>query len=93
MATCTPIRKYYNLGGTQVKGVFLWYREISSRKFLTLQRYKGKVSLHIRVYTIDDQDYCLIPTKKGVMLDKQQSRDLMASMHNLATFIGVVSNL
>jgi hypothetical protein len=93
MATTALTRKYYNLGGTQVKGQFLWLREVSSRKFLTLQRYRGRVSLHLRVYTVDDQDYCLIPTKKGVMLDKQQTRDLMAAMHNLAAFIGVVSNV
>ena len=86
-------RKYYNQGGMQIKGQFLWYREISFRKFLTLQRYKGKVSMHLRVYVLDDQNYCLIPTKKGVTLDKQQTRDLLANMHNLATFIGVVSIL
>ena len=93
MATNASAQKYFNMGGTQVKGQFLWFREISSRKFLTLQRYRGKVSLHMRIYTIDDQDYCLIPTKKGAMLDKQQTRDLMATMNDLAAFIGVVSNV
>ena len=93
MATSPLTGAYYNQCGTKVNGQFLWFREINSRKFLSFQRYRGKVSLHIRVYTIDDQDYCLIPTKKGAMLDKQQTRDLMTAMHELATFIGVVSNL
>ena len=93
MANNAVTRKHYNQGGTQIKGQFLWHREISSRKFLTLQRYRGKVSMHLRVYTLDDQNYCLIPTKKGVTLDKQQTRDLLENMRNMAAFIGIVSIL
>ena len=59
---------------------------------MVLQRFDGRIKLHIRNYVLDEEEYCLIPTKKGVVIDKQQCRDLLNVLKDLGKVIGLVSD-
>jgi hypothetical protein len=85
------MKQHYNSTGTLVRGQFLWFREIGHRKFMVLQRYLGKLSLHLRNYALEEEEFVLIPTKRGVTLDKQQTRDLISSTQELMKVIKRVS--
>lgn len=82
---------FHTDSGTLVRGKFLWFRELGSRKFLVLQRYKGLVKLHLRNYVLEEEEYVLVPTKRGVVLDKQQTRDLLCALPELSKVIKNVS--
>lgn len=86
-------RQFHSSAGTPIRGKFLWLRELSGQKMLVLQRYKGVVKLHIRAYSLEEEEYVLIPTKKGVALDKQQVRDLLSALADLSKVIKHVSTL
>ena len=58
---------------------------------MVLQRYLGKLSLHLRNYALEEEEFVLIPTKRGVTLDKQQTRDLISSTQELMKVIKRVS--
>ena len=91
--TSGEARQFYNDSGTLIRGKFLWFRELGSRKFMVLQRYKGKVRLHLRNYVLEDEEYVLVPTRRGVVLDKQQTRDLLCAMSELNKVVKKVSTL
>ena len=60
----------YAQDGTAVQGLYLYFQDLGERKFLTLQRYDGKIAAHIRNYVLDEQNFVLVPCKRGVTLDK-----------------------
>ena len=76
-------KQYCSDSGTRIRGKFLWCKELSSSKFMCLQRYQGRVKLHIRNYLLEEDEYVLTPTKRGAVLDKQQARDLMANVDSM----------
>ena len=85
-------RQFYSSSGTLVRGRFLWFRELGHRKFMVLQKFQGKVKLHIRNYVLEEEEFVLIPTKRGVTLDKQQTRDLIAGVKDMLKVVKRVSN-
>lgn len=85
-------RRFHTDSGTAVRGKFLWFREIGRSKFMVLQRFKGKISLHIRNYILDEEEYVYIPTKRGVTMDKQQVKDLIVAAPDLERVIQTVSS-
>jgi len=84
-------RQFYTDAGARVKGRFIFFKELGSKKFMVMQRFKGLLSLHIRNYMLDDEEYIYVPTKRGIVLNKQQTRDLMNSMDELSKVIKHVS--
>ena len=80
-------RSFHTLCGTLIRGNFLYCEELGARKFLCLQRYQGKVRLHLRTYQLDEEQYVLIPTIRGATLDKSQTRDLMMSLTELGSVL------
>ena len=60
---------------------------------MCLQRYKGKVRLHLRNYILEEEEYVLVPMNRGVVLDKQQTRDLLCALTELGNVIKKVSRL
>ena len=85
-------RQFYSSSRTLVRGRFLWFRELGHRKFMVLQKFQGKVKLHIRNYVLEEEEFVLIPTKRGVTLDKQQTRDLIAGVKDMLKVVKRVSN-
>ena len=85
-------RQFYSSSGMLVRGRFLWFRELGHRKFMVLQKFQGKVKLHIRNYVLEEEEFVLIPTKRGVTLDKQQTRDLIAGVKDMLKVVKRVSN-
>jgi len=84
-------RQFHTDAGALVKGRFIFFKELGSKKFMVMQRFMGRLSLHIRNYMLDEEEYIYVPTKRGVVLNKQQTRDLINSMDQLATVIKHVS--
>lgn len=82
---------HHSESGIPIRARFLWFKDLGNQKILSLQRFMGKVRLHLRNYTLEDEEYVLIPTKKGVVLDKQQTRDFLNSVKDLERVIKHVS--
>jgi hypothetical protein len=87
------MKLYYNSSGTLVRGKFLWFRELGHRKFMVLQKFQGRVKLHLRNYVLDEEEFVLIPTTRGVTLDKQQTRDFIQATVDLFKVVKKVSTL
>ena len=84
-------QQFYTDAGTLVRGKYLFFKELGSRKFIVFQRFKGKVNLHLRNYILDEEEFVYIPTKRGVILNKQQTRDLLNAMPELTRVVKHVS--
>ena len=61
------------------------YWDIGQNKRVTLNEFKDNIYVHIRQYTeIEGKDY-LIPTKKGIAMNKEQFEELKSIMHSVDT--------
>ena len=83
----------FSSDGYHVRLNCLWHHEISPRQHAYLQRYKGVVYFHLREFEIDEQGLALLPSKKGLCLNRQQVADLLAEIEDLLDIVGEVSVL
>ena len=60
---------------------------------MVLQKFQGRVKLHLRNYVLDEEEFVLIPTTRGVTLDKQQTRDFIQATVDLFKVVKKVSTL
>jgi hypothetical protein len=90
MAEPAP-NQYFTSEAYIIRARPLWLQEITPTRFIYLQRFKGVVYLHIREFSVDELDVAVIPTQRGVCLNKQQTADLINELPTLLAMIKQVS--